>query len=109
MMDKETFRFLEESKHKSEDVQAMFGLIKAVLGSTEEVVRYYLLKSPFESGIATYLEAHGENLRDLLCVIEHLLLEMEEQQDAIVNLLAEKTFEARKELQEYAGEVSAAL
>lgn len=109
MMDEAAFRCLEEAKNQAEYAQAMFGGIKAVLGATEEAVRHYLLESPFESGIKTYLECHGENLQELICVSSHLLMEMEERQDKLVHLLSQKTFEARKELQENTGEVSAAL
>ena len=109
MMDEATFCILEEAKNKAEDAQAMFGGIKAVLGATDDAVRRHLREFPLESGIKTYLEYQGENLQELLSVIEHLLLEMEERQDALVDLLAEKTFEARKERQEHAGKVSAAL
>ncbi|MDY3906744.1 MAG: hypothetical protein SOZ47_08070 [Lawsonibacter sp.] len=109
MMDAATFQVLEEAKDQAECEQAMFGGIKAVLGATEDAVRRYLRESPFESGIKTYLDYHGEKLQDLLSVIEHLLMDMEERHDSLVDLLAEKTFEARQEWQEHAGEVSAAL
>lgn len=109
MMDAVTFRLLEDAKSQAEDVQAMFGGIKAVLGATDDAVRRHLREFPLESGIKTYLEYQGENLQELLSVIEHLLLDMEERQDALVDLLAEKTFEARQERQERAGGVSAAL
>lgn len=98
MMDEATFRILGEAKNQAEDAQAMFGGIKAVLGAADDSVRNYLQNAPFESsGHKTYLDYHAHNLQELLGVVSHLLLEMEEQQDALVHLLAEKTFEARKE------------
>ena len=109
MMDAATFQFLREAKHQAEDVQAMFGLIKAVLGATDDNVRSNLREAHFESGFDAYLEYIGENLQELLSVIEHLLLDMEKQQDALVHMLSQKNFEARKERQEHTGEVSAAL
>ena len=87
--------FLETAKSKAEDVQAMFGGIKAVLGATENSARNLRI-TPFESsGIKTYLDYYGINLQELLGVVSHLLMEMEKQQDALVTLLAEKTFESR--------------
>lgn len=92
MIDLETRRFLESAKSSAEDVQAMFGGIKAVLEATDDHVRHYIREAPFDTGVKTVLDYHADSLQELLGVAGHLLLEMEAQQDALVHLLCVKVF-----------------
>lgn len=98
MMDAEIYNALHDAKNKAEDVQAMFGGIKAVLSAAEEQTGRQLVQNEFGGGCGTIINLIGGELQELLGVVAHLLLEMEQMQDELVHQLSEKTFAARNEL-----------
>lgn len=108
MMDVESYQTLKAAKEKAEDVQAMFGGIKAVLGAADDYVSCQLVKNALGSGYKECFEYHGKHLQELLGVVEHLLLEMEPMQDELVHQLAQKTFATRKELEAASATVNGA-
>ena len=99
MMDVESYQIMEDALHKAEDAQAMFGGIKAVLAAADDYTSRQFVQNQLGSGYKEHINYLGRELQNLLGVIEHLLLEMEQMQDELVTQLAEKTFATRKELE----------
>lgn len=108
MMDVESYQLLKAAKEKAEDVQAMFGGINAVLGAADDYIYHQLMQNPLEGGHKDLLKYHGKSLQDLLSVVTHLLLEMEDVQSELVHQLGEKTFAAWNELEAATATVSGA-
>lgn len=98
-MDVESFQIMDAALDKAEEAQAMFGGIKAVLAAAESYTRHQLVQNQLGSGYKEQLNYIGGKLQDLLGVVEHLLLEMEQLQNELVDQLAEKTFSTREELE----------
>lgn len=108
MMDMENYKALSAAQDKAEDVRAMFGGVNAVLGAADDYIYHQLMQNPLEGGHKDLLTYHGSHLQDLLSVIKHLLLEMEDVQSELVHQLGEKTFAAWNELEAATATVSGA-
>ncbi len=98
-MDVESFQIMDAALDKAEEAQAMFGGIKAVLAAAESHTSRQLVQNQLGDGYKEHINYIGGELLDLLGVVEHLLLEMEQLQNELVDQLAEKTFATRKELE----------
>lgn len=107
-MDAENYKALSAIQGKAEDVRAMFSGINAVLGAADDYIYHQLMKNPLEGGHKDLLKYHGKSLQDLLSVVTHLLLEMEDVQSELVHQLGEKTFAAWNELEAATAAVSSA-
>lgn len=81
---------LASAKSGAEDVQALFGSVKAITGAMEDYIRHYIRETPFGKAVTEHMAYHADSLQELLAVADHLIIEIEETQGAVVRMLSEQ-------------------
>lgn len=82
------YEALRAAKSRAEDVQAGFGGVKAVLGAVDDYIYHQFITVELESWPQEHVNYHAKSLQELLCVMTHLLADMEKEQDELVHVLS---------------------